>query len=61
MTDGFKAWLDFSQRVPEMPVGVIVNGGSGRDLTPGESPPTTPRSRTRATRKARASSRPWCR
>jgi haloalkane dehalogenase len=36
LSDGFKAWLDFSQRVPEMPIGVIVNGGSGRDLLPGE-------------------------
>lgn len=36
MSDGFKAWLDFSQRVPVMPIGVIVNGGTARDLTPGE-------------------------
>ncbi|TAL32287.1 MAG: alpha/beta fold hydrolase [Phenylobacterium sp.] len=36
MTDGFKAWLDFSQRVPELPVGFIVNGGSGRNLTDAE-------------------------
>jgi len=36
MSDGFRAWLDFSQSVPEMPIGVIVNGGSGRDLSPGE-------------------------
>lgn len=36
MTDGFKAWLDFSQRVPEMPIGVIVNGGTARDLSPAE-------------------------
>ncbi|MGZ5994057.1 MAG: haloalkane dehalogenase [Caulobacteraceae bacterium] len=35
-TDGFKAWLDFSQSVPQFPVGFIVNGGTGRDLTPGE-------------------------
>lgn len=31
-TEGFKAWLDFSQSVPQMPIGVIVNGGTGRDL-----------------------------
>lgn len=35
-SEGFKAWLDFSQRVPEFPVGVIVNGGTTRDLTPAE-------------------------
>lgn len=35
-TEGFKAWLDFSQAVPQMPIGVIVNGGAGRDLTPAE-------------------------
>lgn len=35
-TEGFKAWLDFSQAVPQMPIGVIVNGGTGRDLTPAE-------------------------
>ncbi len=33
-SDGFTAWLEFSQRVPQMPIGVIVNGGTGRDLTP---------------------------
>ncbi len=31
---GFKAWLDFSQRVPELPVGVIVKGGSKTPLAP---------------------------
>jgi haloalkane dehalogenase len=36
MTDGFKAWRDFSQSVPQFPVGFIVNGGTGRDLTPAE-------------------------
>lgn len=36
MSDGFRAWLEFSQNVPQMPIGVIVNGGSGRDLLPGE-------------------------
>jgi haloalkane dehalogenase len=35
-SEGFKAWLEFSQRVPEFPVGVIVNGGTTRDLTPAE-------------------------
>jgi haloalkane dehalogenase len=36
MTDGFKAWRDFSQSVPQFPVGFIINGGSGRDLSPAE-------------------------
>jgi haloalkane dehalogenase len=36
MTDGFKAWLEFSQNIPVMPIGVIVNGGTARDLTPAE-------------------------
>ncbi|HEX5379082.1 MAG TPA: haloalkane dehalogenase [Phenylobacterium sp.] len=35
-TEGFKAWLEFSQSVPQMPIGMLLNGGSGRDLTPGE-------------------------
>jgi haloalkane dehalogenase len=41
-TDGFRAWLDFSQNVPVFPVGMIVNGGCHRDLSPAKSPPTTP-------------------
>jgi haloalkane dehalogenase len=36
MTEGFKAWCEFSQRVPELPIGFILNGGAQRDLTPGE-------------------------
>ncbi|MBW8811994.1 MAG: haloalkane dehalogenase [Caulobacterales bacterium] len=36
MTDGFKAWLEFSQNVPVMPVGVIVNGGTVRTLSDAE-------------------------
>lgn len=35
-TDGFRAWLDFSQNVPVFPVGMIVNGGCHRDLSPAE-------------------------
>jgi haloalkane dehalogenase len=34
--EGFEAWRAFSQNVPEFPVGVIVNGGSARDLSPEE-------------------------
>lgn len=36
MTDGFKAWLEMSQNVPQMPIGWIVNAGTGRDLSPAE-------------------------
>jgi haloalkane dehalogenase len=35
-SEGFNAWLAFSQRVPEFPVGFIINGGSTRDLTAAE-------------------------
>lgn len=36
MTDGFKAWLEFSQNVPQMPIGMLLNGGSARQLSPQE-------------------------
>jgi len=36
MTDGFKAWLEFSQNIPVMPIGMLVNGGSGRNLSEAE-------------------------
>jgi haloalkane dehalogenase len=36
MTDGFKAWRDFSQNVPVMPIGMIINGGTVRNLTDAE-------------------------
>jgi haloalkane dehalogenase len=35
-SEGFAAWLKFSQSVPEFPTGFIVNGGVTRDLTPAE-------------------------
>jgi haloalkane dehalogenase len=35
-SEGFKAWLDFSQRVPELPIGFILNGGCARELEPAE-------------------------
>ncbi|WP_416908643.1 MAG: haloalkane dehalogenase [Polymorphobacter sp.] len=35
-SEGFNAWLKFSQEVPQFPVGVIVNGGTVRDLSPSE-------------------------
>ncbi len=36
MTEGFKAWLEFSQNVPQMPIGMLLNGGSGRALSEAE-------------------------
>lgn len=35
-SEGFNAWLKFSQEVPEFPAGFIVNGGTTRDLTAAE-------------------------
>lgn len=35
-TDGFKAWLEFSQTVPMMPIGMLLNGGSVRQLSDAE-------------------------
>lgn len=35
-SEGFNAWLAFSQNVPQFPVGFIVNGGTTRDLAPAE-------------------------
>lgn len=35
-SEGFDAWLAFSQNVPQFPVGFIVNGGASRDLTAAE-------------------------
>ena len=35
-SEGFNAWLAFSQNVPQFPVGFIVNTGTVRDLTPAE-------------------------
>jgi haloalkane dehalogenase len=35
-TEGFRAWLEFSQNVPQMPIGMLVNGGTARDLSPEE-------------------------
>jgi haloalkane dehalogenase len=37
MTDGFKAWRDFSQNAPIMPIGMIINGGTVRNLTDAET------------------------
>ena len=35
-SEGFDAWLAFSQNVPQFPVGFIVNGGTTRELTAAE-------------------------
>jgi haloalkane dehalogenase len=35
-SEGFDAWLAFSQNVPQFPVGFIVNGGTTRDLSTAE-------------------------
>ena len=36
MSEGFKTWLEFSQNVPVMPIGGIVNMGTTRNLTDAE-------------------------
>ena len=36
LSEGFEAWLNFSQSVPILPIGFILNGGCGRDLSPEE-------------------------
>lgn len=36
LSEGFEAWLNFSQSVPTLPIGFILNGGCMRDLTPQE-------------------------
>ncbi len=35
-SDGFDAWLNFSQTVPQMPIGMLLNAGSTRELDPAE-------------------------
>ena len=34
MSEAFLAWQKFSQEVPEMPIGAIINGGCTTDLSP---------------------------
>jgi len=36
MTEGFANWLAFSQKIPIMAVGALLQGGSVRELTPAE-------------------------
>ena len=59
-SDAFLAWQKFSQEVPEMPIGRIINGGCTTDSPRRSSRRTTPRSRRRASRRGRASSRRSC-
>lgn len=35
-SEGFEAWLNFSQNTPELPIGFILNGGTARDLSDAE-------------------------
>ncbi len=35
-SEGFKRWLDFSQSVPELPVGMILQGATARTLSDAE-------------------------
>lgn len=35
-SDGFKAWLTFSQSTPQLPIGFILNGGCKRQLSEAE-------------------------
>jgi len=36
MSEGFKNWLLFSQTVPELPIGALINAGSARTLSDAE-------------------------
>ncbi len=36
LSDGFTQWLAFSQSTPDLPIGAIVNMGTGRELTHAE-------------------------
>jgi haloalkane dehalogenase len=35
VSKGFMAWRDFAERTPDLPIGFIIDGGTGRDLAPG--------------------------
>jgi haloalkane dehalogenase len=53
VSKGFMAWRDFAERNPDLPVGFIVDGGTGFDLAPGvkeayEAPFPTPESKAGA-------------
>jgi len=36
MSEGFKRWLELSQTIPQFPVGMLINGGSLRELSEAE-------------------------
>ena len=60
--DAFLNWQRFSQTVEDFDVGFIVGSGCRAELVArSRSPRTTRRSPTTPTRRARASSRCWCR
>ena len=53
VSKGFMAWRDFAERNPDLPIGFIVDGGTGNDLAPGvkeayEAPFPTPESKAGA-------------
>jgi haloalkane dehalogenase len=35
VSKGFMAWRDFAERTPDLPIGMIVDGATGKDLAPG--------------------------
>src|SRR5204862_54288 len=53
VSKGFLRWRDFAERNPDLPIGFIVDGGTGFDLAPGvkeayEAPFPTPESKAGA-------------
>jgi haloalkane dehalogenase len=53
VSKGFMAWRDFAERNPDLPVGFIIDGGTGSELAPGvkeayEAPFPTPESKAGA-------------
>src|SRR4051794_20930486 len=53
VSKGFLRWRDFAERNPDLPVGFIIDGGTGFDLAPGvkeayEAPFPTPESKAGA-------------
>jgi haloalkane dehalogenase len=35
VSKGFLAWRDFAERTPDLPIGFIIDGGTGSELAPG--------------------------
>jgi haloalkane dehalogenase len=53
VSKGFMRWRDFAERNPDLPIGFIIDGGTGKDLAPGvkeayEAPFPTPESKAGA-------------